>query len=59
MRFVHKIIKWGGRNNVSFGIIIPKELVTKFGYDKESHVIIEADEFKQTLLIKKIPYESG
>ena len=56
MRFVHKIIKWGGRNNVSYGIIIPKEIVTGFELHKEKHVILETDEFKQTILIKKIPY---
>lgn len=56
-RFIPKIQKLGGRNNPSYGIIIPKELVGKYGLDRENYVMLEEDEFKKTLLIKKIPYE--
>lgn len=55
MRYVPKVVKLGGRNNTSYGIIIPKVLVEKYGYDREEYVILEEDEFKKILVIKNIP----
>lgn len=48
-------MKWGGRNNTSYGIIIPKEMVEKYRYDKETYIILEEDEYKEMLIIKRIP----
>jgi antitoxin component of MazEF toxin-antitoxin module len=56
-RFIPKIQKFGGRNNPSYGIIIPKELVGKYKYNEENYVLLMEDEDKEILIIKKIRYE--
>jgi hypothetical protein len=57
MRWIPKVQKFGGRHKPSYGIIIPKELVMKYKYDEENYVLLEEDEYKQVLIIRKIPYE--
>ena len=52
-----KLMRWGGRHNTSYGIIIPKEVVTKYKLNEETFLMLEDDEDNKRLVIKKIPYE--
>ncbi len=55
-KWIPKVQRFGGRNNPSYGIVIPKELVEKYKYNEENYVLLEEDEYKQVLIIRKIPY---
>lgn len=57
MKYILKLQRFGGRNNTSYGITIPKEMVEKYEYNKENYVKLEENEYDKTLIIKKIPYE--
>jgi len=56
MRYIPKLVRMGGRNTPSIGITLPKELITKYGLGKEDYVLLEEDEDKEVLIIKKINY---
>ena len=56
-RWIPKVQQFGGRNKPSYGIILPKKLVDKYGYDEQKYVILEEDEYKGILLIKRVNYE--
>lgn len=57
MNYILKLQRFGGKNNPSFGITIPKDMVEKYEYHRENYIRLEEDEYKKVLIIKKVPYE--